>query len=699
MHLIADVAAFSRSSTAPTSAVTELRRTTATTTSVTLAWTNPTDASFRGTLIRRSTGDRPPSGLTDGIAVGSLPAGQAAFTDSGLTANTAYSYAVFSRDADGGYLPVARLTTATVQPPLTWSAPQLVVTVNGSLQAVSCAIAGHCVAVDSLGFARVYDNGGWSGASRVDGTTSIEAVSCATTTFCVALDHNGAALTYAGTSWSAPQTVDFGQSGWAVSCPAATFCAATDQKGDIWTYDGHTWQQAPASSFWGLTSVSCSSATFCMAVGPGDFDLKYDGTTWTTVVAPGADVNPHVSCTSPTFCLMVVDMGESSTFDGTWWSNTKPFVPTNLGGGNPSYHPSSVSCLSPTECYAADLSGSGWAFDGTNWVRSSITTGGSIATDPPTSISCASGSFCVAVGATLAAVRQGGVWTTSPASPRNAITQTSCATVDFCVAVGQDGSAYTYDGQSWSGPVAVAPGHTFNALTCPETGFCMVSETDGPIHVLDAGVWTVPVTTPTGLDELSCASRTFCAAGVSSFAVWKYDGTAWSVYDSQGHFLNTGALACVSGGSCLVLSAVGMTFLLDGNPSSGRPIAGEAGSWRNVDNMALSCGVAQLCAAADLNSRKSPGAGGYVDLWDGSAWSGFTRITSSDTANLSGVSCSTSHNCVAIDDQGEVVRWDGLEWATPLAVDPAGALATVACVGPSFCLTIDNVGRVRYGTE
>jgi chitodextrinase len=81
-------------------------------TAVTLGWVNPTDNAFTGVIVRRADGSTPPASATDGTAVGADMLSPAdSVTDSGLTAGTTYSYAVFAHD---GAQHVAAAVTATV---------------------------------------------------------------------------------------------------------------------------------------------------------------------------------------------------------------------------------------------------------------------------------------------------------------------------------------------------------------------------------------------------------------------------------------------------------------------------------------------------------------------------------------------------------------------------------------------------------
>ena len=81
-------------------------------TTVTLAWTNPTDDAFAGVIIRRAEGPTPPASATEGSAVGDDVASPGDnITDDHLRPGTTYSYAVFAHDATDH---VAAAVTATV---------------------------------------------------------------------------------------------------------------------------------------------------------------------------------------------------------------------------------------------------------------------------------------------------------------------------------------------------------------------------------------------------------------------------------------------------------------------------------------------------------------------------------------------------------------------------------------------------------
>ncbi len=88
-----------------------------TTTSLTLTWTNPGDVDFAGAMIRRAVGSTPPGSPTSGTLVADKAQPGTSHTDSGLTAGTTYSYAVFAHDAVPNYAAGATLTAATLLVP------------------------------------------------------------------------------------------------------------------------------------------------------------------------------------------------------------------------------------------------------------------------------------------------------------------------------------------------------------------------------------------------------------------------------------------------------------------------------------------------------------------------------------------------------------------------------------------------------
>lgn len=86
------------------------------------------------------------------------------------------------------------------------------------------------------------------------------------------------------------------------------------------------------------------------------------------------------------------------------------------------------------------------------------------------------------------------------------------------------------------------------------------------------------------------------------------------------------------------------------------------------------------------------------------AW---TTPRSIDTASLRSVSCSSETFCVALDEQGEALVFDGSSWAQHHMVDPNDSMPTdemVSCPATGFCMVVDSGGDAteyqegRWGT-
>jgi hypothetical protein len=87
-------------------------------TSVSLRWTNPTDADFTGVMLRRSVGATAPATATSGTLIIDLINDSAPdIIDNGdVKAGTQYSYALFAHDGANNYAAPATVTYSTTKP-------------------------------------------------------------------------------------------------------------------------------------------------------------------------------------------------------------------------------------------------------------------------------------------------------------------------------------------------------------------------------------------------------------------------------------------------------------------------------------------------------------------------------------------------------------------------------------------------------
>lgn len=340
-----------------------------------------------------------------------------------------------------------------------------------------------------------------------------------------------------------------------VSCPSTRFCMAVGARGanqtlpltERWT--GSRWlvTKLPSKAAGALGDVSCTSSTFCLAVGAwySDLDmevLRWNGAEWRTEKLPSPSSAKSeidaVSCTSSHFCLAIVHSHGSvaEEWNGSDWKiGAKVAV---LSGYAISL--TALDCLSSSFCeavgsYAATYCGPppGYcpdmpfadAWNGTKWRAQIPASPKYSGTGSFFGVSCASVSWCIAVGdqdantAALTEEDQSGSWTylQLPAVAPGLVAadylgSVACITTKLCQAAGN------YTTRSGTG-----------FLTRP-----VVQEWNG------SGLKFVRPPAPTGvqyssLASISCPSPKEClAVGDSSVGSEnrqlgeRWNGSAWS---------------------------------------------------------------------------------------------------------------------------------------------------------------------------
>jgi hypothetical protein len=109
--------------------------------------------------------------------------------------------------------------------------------------AVSCPVAGTCVAVRGASVSVRSPGSGWSTPREIDGNARLDSVSCPSLVDCVAVDAYGYVLRSTDGTWSPPHKVvptpvGYSGDGATVSCPSTQFCMVLTGDGDYATYQG-----------------------------------------------------------------------------------------------------------------------------------------------------------------------------------------------------------------------------------------------------------------------------------------------------------------------------------------------------------------------------------------------------------------------------------------------------------------------------
>ncbi|MHB8289145.1 MAG: NHL repeat-containing protein [Acidimicrobiales bacterium] len=363
--------------------------------------------------------------------------------------------------------------------------------------------------------------------------------------------------------------------------------ASASSLAPTWSLDASPSLSTSATQDNGLGSVSCVSEKFCVAVGyyanpssrPQDMVLVWNGTRWLIDSSPSlstaASGLTSVSCASVNFCVATgYQMNASGnpqnlllTWNGsTWTLDTAASLSTSGTQFNMLY---SISCASVSFCVAVGTSvtGSGnpqtalLIWNGSNW---KLDTAASLST--PTgqpggfmSISCTSASFCVAAGSyspdkmaqNLLLVWNGNTWSLDTASSLS----TSTSQFNELKSVSCASASF-----------CVAAGFFYNGTTDKN----LVLTWNGSKWSLDAQASLS--TSGTGADILrsvSCTSQSFCVAGgkytdiagQTQNMVLTWNGSTWSL-DSAASLSTSStksnslsSVSCVGSSFCVATGA------------------------------------------------------------------------------------------------------------------------------------------------
>jgi hypothetical protein len=320
-------------------------------------------------------------------------------------------------------------------------------------------------------------------------------------------------------------------------------------------------------------------------------------------------------------CVSVLVIGAATACSG---SAPGSGAATNLDYGQAVEDPTSVSCPSAGFCMAVLQSGYAAVYDGTTWSRPARI---SSSASEPDAVSCPTVSFCMAVDArdSSALLFNGSAWSSAPRindpapSAQPGMASVSCPAPSFCAAVDNGSNAFTFNGTSWSPAKVIDPGNELSTVSCPSTSFCAAVDYGPNVVTFNGTSWSEPSAIDPGsyLQAVSCASASFCVAVDRKGDALTFNGSTWSVpvnADPNGLSMGEGGI-----------------------------------SWPVV-----SCPTSNFCAAVDGN-------GGNLVTFDGSSWAApvtvDTKAADSDQEPvlifLMSVSCRSARFCVAGDSSGD----------------------------------------------
>lgn len=655
-------------------------------------------ANSQTVVIRRTTGNVPPTSPTAGVLVAAVPAPRTSATDASVANGATYAYSIFLEDTSGNFSLAGQPSRVVTMPDAPrhvaaswlWPSATHLDAEHGQTMSISCPTAKFCASVDNTGAVATYDGSSWSGWTPVDyaalsgpSGTGFTSLSCPTATFCVAVDGNGGYVTFDGTTWSAP-AVALANSGELadLSCPTTTFCVARNDKGEVITYNGATWNAPVTVSTSGISALTCASPTFCLAGGTQGQIYTDTGTGWASSATvfngpPGTNTVKSISCATNTFCV-ASSTSYTSTFDGTHWSTpaSMPTQPYPFGQANTAPL-ADVSCATPPDCMAIDEGGSAWLYNGSDWSWQGVV-------DPIASlsgISCPSPTACRAIDVEGGFISyDGGSWS-SRASMGDLVAQletVSCPSDSYCMAGEPEGNQRTYNGATWSALTPALVRGVFG-LSCISSSFCGALDGFGQVDVWNGSSWkNLSDFSTAGSGDASCVMDTAhhpdCFEIDNNGNIASYTPTAGpTALRSSGFTGERFTSSCLPDDFCVYVGDKGHAVVQT-------PALTTASATLGGRLSGVSCVSDTFCMAVDTT--------GYFWIYNGTTWSTATQINYDQTTT--GVSCASSTACVMTDFAGGVRTWDGQGWSERTSVFPHGRIWDSSC--PPAGLTCTVVG-------
>jgi hypothetical protein len=346
--------------------------------------------------------------------------------------------------------------------------------------------------------------------------------------------------------------------------------------------------------------------------------------------------------------------------------------PTNsfstLPAGNATLN--GVACPNSSLCWAVGQQGGGagggallvpWVFNGWQLVTNGSTPDGTTPGAELNSISCAGGSFCMAVGGgenggTPLALVWNNYWNqaSGPSLPAGAtsgeLSSVSCPAVGECEALGT----------SFTGSTATLVAYQWSSTTTAWT----------PVTVATPSVaGSPPDMQVTGMD---CVSATWCLAvgdsDVQSSAdvpiSEQWNGSAWTLVTTP--------------------------------PGTG---TGDTGSYLK----SVSCDGTSFCKA--VGAVKAGGGAAdrnLVETWNGSTWSVDPGVPQNAPNTLRGVNCFSATACTAVGAIGsgatQVLNWNGATWSLVPNTPQGGPSGSPAATSPNAVTCLSNWNCIAVGS-
>lgn len=265
-----------------------------------------------------------------------------------------------------------------------------------------------------------------------------------------------------------------------------------------------------------------------------------------------------------------------------------------------------------------------------------------------------------------------------PATPGNAdpaddaLNGVDCLSSTDCVAVGHTGGealAQVWNGSTWTAtPGQTVDGNltTLNSVSCSSSSGCLA------------------------VGEIVTGSETELPQVVS------WDGSTWQAAPAPDLTGDLSGISCTIGGGCMVVGSNDDTSAVsafwNGSSWTTLSVPVPAGNQYLVALTGVSCADATDCTAVGYTeaSEHAPYQP-FAEQWTGGAWQ--LRSVPLDDGGylLSGVSCPSASDCIAVGGP-EPVQWNGSSWQLMSPPSP-GYLQSISCSSDTSCAAFGRTGE------
>jgi hypothetical protein len=188
-------------------------------------------------------------------------------------------------------------------------------------------------------------------------------------------------------------------------------------------------------------------------------------------------------------------------------------------------------------------------------------------------------------------------------------------------------------------------------------------------------------------------------------------GAATQLQDAVAHNGTLGAVSCSSATSCAAVgyyydkhsAKVTLAEIWNGARWSVKATPNPAGA-QSAELSSVSCSSATSCAAVGLSADGSAVTTPLAETWNGTAWAiaATPEPPGAQSAELTGISCSSATSCTAVGDYFDssntqvtlAERWNGTRWSVKATPNPTGAqsaeLTGISCSSATSCVAVGD---------